>query len=199
MLLHLCLFVDLVDGFGALISSPWHPAILQRAEEQGRGYSDSWRTEAETFLLPICPAPRAHPPRPPQLPACCGSFWHKRAPFQELPALNSRQLLCAHYCCHANQGLGASMVSLGLATAYIPTFLLSRTHRLLALRGQASSSMKQSRGQQTTGLTRLRSITSCSIKRIRDDVFFSLMIFSIWLKYWSILGCRGIEPRSHSS
>lgn len=28
-------------------------------------------------------------------------------------------------------------------------------------------------------LTRLRSITSCSMKRIRDDVFFSLMIFSI--------------------
>lgn len=31
--------------------------------------------------------------------------------------------------------------------------------------------------------TRRRSSTSCSIKRIRDEVFFSLMIFSIWLKY----------------
>lgn len=39
------------------------------------------------------------------------------------------------------------MVSLGLATAYIPMSLLSGIHGLLALRGQTSSSTKQSRGQ----------------------------------------------------
>lgn len=37
-------------------------------------------------------------------------------------------------------------------------------------------------------LTNLRSITSCSMNRIRDEVFLSLTIFSIWLKYWSIRG-----------
>lgn len=37
-------------------------------------------------------------------------------------------------------------------------------------------------------LTNLRSIMSCNINRIRDDVFLSLTIFSIWLKYWSIRG-----------
>lgn len=37
-------------------------------------------------------------------------------------------------------------------------------------------------GQEGTHTFR-RSSTSCSIKRIRDEVFFSLMIFSIWLKY----------------
>ena len=29
---------------------------------------------------------------------------------------------------------------------------------------------------------------SCSMKRIRDDVFLSFTIFSIWLKYWSMRG-----------
>lgn len=82
------------------------------------------------------------------------------------------------------------MVSLGLATAYILMSLLSRIHALLALRGTYQQLHETKQG---TGLTRLRSITSCSMKRIRDDVFFSLMIFSIWLKYWSILGCRGTE------
>lgn len=40
----------------------------------------------------------------------------------------------------------------------------------------------------THTLTNRRSITSCSINRIRDDVFRSLTIFSIWLKYWSMRG-----------
>lgn len=39
-------------------------------------------------------------------------------------------------------------------------------------------------------LTNLKSITSCSINRILEDVFLSLTIFSIWLKYWSMRGCR---------
>lgn len=33
-------------------------------------------------------------------------------------------------------------------------------------------------------------MTSCSMNRIRDDVFLSLTIFSIWLKYWSMRGCK---------
>lgn len=39
-------------------------------------------------------------------------------------------------------------------------------------------------------VTRRRSITSCNIKRILEVVFLSLIIFSIWLKYWSIRGLR---------
>lgn len=36
--------------------------------------------------------------------------------------------------------------------------------------------------------TFLRSKRSCSMKRILDEVFPSLMIFSIWWKYWSMWG-----------
>lgn len=95
------------------------------------------------------------------------------------PALNSRWLLCAHYRYHTNQGLRASMVSLGLVTAYRATSPLSGTQGPLALRGPSRGQRTVPVQQQATRLTRLRSITSCSMKRIRDDVFFSLIIFSI--------------------
>lgn len=49
--------------------------------------------------------------------------------------------------------------------------------------------------QSPLALTSLRSITSCSMNRIRDDVLRSLTIFSIWLKYWSIRGYSRTQRR----
>ncbi len=45
-----------------------------------------------------------------------------------------------------------------------------------------------SKTKEKTELTNRRSMTSCSMNRMRDDVFLSFMIFSSWLKYWSIRG-----------
>lgn len=59
--------------------------------------------------------------------------------------------------------------------------LLKRVHKAVVWWGSE---------HQSRTLTNLRSMMSCSMNRIRDDVFLSLTIFSIWLKYWSMRGCK---------
>jgi len=172
----------------SMVLGPWSPRRGTQLFCRGQGRREEGTELAGGRRQRHSPLP-AIPPSKPQArllprpsPCAVAAFGTKGLNFQSPPALNSCQLLCAHYHDHANQGLGPSMASLGLATASPP----GDTWSAVCQTTQASCSMEPSRGRTTVprqqrakSLTCLRSITSCSMKRIRDDVFFSLMIFSI--------------------
>lgn len=102
---------------------------LSWLENGGRDIPPSQPSHPQSLRLVSC----LHHHSSPSHHSAVAAFGTKGLSFQSPPALNSRWLLCAHYHYHANQGLWASMVSLGLATTYIPTSPLPGTHGPLAL------------------------------------------------------------------